>query len=80
VPVIATDAGGISEIIEPGKSGLLVAPGDVAGMVTAARRILADPELARSLTREGLETFRAKFTHDQYVRGVSQAYDDVLSR
>jgi glycosyltransferase involved in cell wall biosynthesis len=48
-PVIATRIGGLTELVEDGTTGLLVAPGDVAGMAGALRRIQDDPEGARRM-------------------------------
>lgn len=54
VPVISTDAGGITDLVDSGRSGLLVPVGDDAAMAQAMLRVLQDPELARSLARAGL--------------------------
>jgi glycosyltransferase involved in cell wall biosynthesis len=48
-PVIATSVGGIPEVVEDGKNGLLVPPGDIDALVTAIHRILGDDELRASL-------------------------------
>ena len=45
VPVVATRIAGIPELVRDGRSGLLVAPGDVNEMANAVDRLLADPEL-----------------------------------
>ena len=42
VPVIATTVGGVPEVVEDGKTGFLLAPGDVEGMARAALALLAD--------------------------------------
>jgi glycosyltransferase involved in cell wall biosynthesis len=47
--VIATSVGGIPEVVEDGKNGLLVPPGDIDALVTAIHRILGDDELRASL-------------------------------
>lgn len=53
VPVVATNVGGLSHLIESGETGLLVADGDVNGMVSAVRSLLKDPELTRRLSVQG---------------------------
>ena len=48
-PVIATDVGGVSEVVEDGRNGLLVRPGDADAFADALRRYLADAELRAQL-------------------------------
>lgn len=49
VPVVATRIAGVPELVDDGRSGLLVAPGDVNEMVTALRRLLGDADLRNRL-------------------------------
>ena len=52
VPVVATRAGGIPELLGTG-AGLMVSPGDPSGFAAAVRRVLTEPELRENLTRIG---------------------------
>jgi glycosyltransferase involved in cell wall biosynthesis len=49
-PVIATQVGGVAEIVEDGRNGLLVPPNDVEAFAAAIRRFFADDELRARLT------------------------------
>jgi glycosyltransferase involved in cell wall biosynthesis len=49
-PAIATDVGGVPEIVTDGENGLLVLPGDSAALAAAIRRFLGDDELRARLT------------------------------
>ncbi|HSL65851.1 MAG TPA: glycosyltransferase family 4 protein, partial [Gaiellaceae bacterium] len=51
-PVVATRVGGIPELVEDGVTGLLVEPGDRAGLRAALERVLADADLRRRLGAE----------------------------
>jgi len=51
-PVVLPDMAPFSEVIEAGRSGLLVPPGDEVALGEAIQRILGDPELAASLASE----------------------------
>ena len=48
-PVIATDVGGVAEIVRDGENGLLVPPGDAAALADAVTRFFSEPELGRRL-------------------------------
>jgi len=71
VPVIVTNVGGAPEVIEHGVDGYLADPRDVAGMTSIARRILGDPELARSLAangrRKAIEEYSPELAVDRYL-------------
>jgi glycosyltransferase involved in cell wall biosynthesis len=59
IPVVATDVGGIPEIVRPGREGLLAAPGDAPALARALARLRQDPEEARRMGRAGRERARA---------------------
>jgi glycosyltransferase involved in cell wall biosynthesis len=59
-PVVASDIGGLREIVVPGETGLLVAPGDAVGLSEAIARLLDDPGLRARMggaARERVEWF-----------------------
>lgn len=51
--VVSTDAGGVADLVEDGRSALLAPPGDPEAMAEAVGRVLADPALARTLSAGG---------------------------
>jgi glycosyltransferase involved in cell wall biosynthesis len=53
VPVIASRAGGIPEVVEEGETGLLVPPGDARAIASAMRRLLENPEERRRMGANG---------------------------
>jgi glycogen(starch) synthase len=53
IPVVASDTGGLPELIEAEESGILVPPGDHVALAHALARVLSDGELARRLGRAG---------------------------
>ncbi len=60
-PSVSTRLSGVPEIIEHGVSGLLVEPGDVAGLTEAIREILTDPALADRLAADGRSRAMERF-------------------
>ncbi len=79
LPVVASRAGGIPEMIDDGRNGLLVPPGDPGALAAAIVRLLADAPLRRALGAAARETVLARFTNDHMVRGTIAVYRDVLS-
>jgi len=61
VPVVASDIGGITDIVEHDKSGLLVTPGDPAALAQALERLARDPALAQRLGAAGEQRVRSAF-------------------
>jgi glycosyltransferase involved in cell wall biosynthesis len=60
--VIASTIGGSPDLVDHGKTGYLIAPGDIAGLADAMRRLIADPECREKMASEGLrkvETLKA---------------------
>ena len=49
-PIIASDIGGLSDIIAHGKNGLLFTPGSASELARAIRRLLSEPDLLRALS------------------------------
>jgi glycosyltransferase involved in cell wall biosynthesis len=79
VPPIAFRVGGLPELIEDGKSGLLAPAGDVAAFAAATDRLVSDPDLRAALAAAG-PTRAAEFSVDRMIRGSQSVYDTVLAR
>ena len=80
VPVIATRAGGLPEVVVSGLNGYLCEVGDVAGMSEAAIEILSDPEKAASMGREGRRIAVEKFDVHQVVPRYREFYKRILGQ
>jgi glycosyltransferase involved in cell wall biosynthesis len=78
-PVVATRVGGIPEVIEDGKTGLLVAPRDPRALADAILAVLSNPALAKSLGENGREVVRARFSAERMVRQTEQLYLDLAA-
>jgi glycosyltransferase involved in cell wall biosynthesis len=74
VPTIATNVGGIPELVKDGRNGLLVAPGDPQALARSMIRLANDPVLARTLGRAARR--RALRDHDpaHYVEQLESVY------
>jgi len=78
VPVIATRVGGIVDIIEEGKTGLLVAPQDSTAIAEATIKIFKDSALARRLSESALEKVKEKYNLELMVKSTLGVYKDAL--
>jgi glycosyltransferase involved in cell wall biosynthesis len=67
LPAIGSRTGGIVDVIDDGRSGLLVPPGDSAALASAMRRLLADPDRRRAMGRFGRSDMRARFDEKDAV-------------
>jgi glycogen synthase len=78
LPVVASKAGGLAEVVVDGVTGILVPPGDPRALAEATTRLLADATLRRRMGMAGRERVLAEFTLDPVVTSTLQAYDRVL--
>ncbi len=78
--VVATRAGGIPDIVEHETNGLLVDPGDTAGLAAAIERIVTDHDLAERLGRAAAEaSARWVSTPEEYAERMRSLIDAALS-
>lgn len=75
VPVIASRVGGLPEIVEHQRTGLLADPG---GFEDAVRYLLENPTLAAEMGRRGRDRVEANFTADHMTKRTQRVYDEVL--
>lgn len=80
IPVIASDAGGIVDIVKHEQSGLLVPPGDALALAAALRRLATDPAQARALGEAGYRRLTEHFTWASIVTRWISIYENVASR
>jgi glycosyltransferase involved in cell wall biosynthesis len=79
VPPVAFRVGGLPEVIEDQRSGLLVPAGDVAAFAAAIDLLVQDEDLRRCLAAAG-PARAAEFSVERMVRGTQAVYDSVLAR
>ena len=79
VPIIATRAGGMPEVVHDGVNGLLIDPGDVAGLAGAMKRLLADPSLRERMGQAGRRLVLEEFSVDTMAQGNLAVYRKVLA-
>ena len=78
-PIVASDVGGVPEIIENGVNGLLVAPGDPSKLANACLQLLKDNELISQIVMAGNKTVRQRFNIDSQIEQLSGMYEELTS-
>ena len=79
-PVVASDVGGIPDVIRHGETGLLVPPKDPAGLAEALAKVLTDAELARRLGMAGHRWAGEYFSWDRITDSLIDEYRAALRR
>jgi glycosyltransferase involved in cell wall biosynthesis len=74
-PVVASDIGGIPEMIEDGVTGLLVPPHDAGALAAAIIRLLTDHPLADMIGRAGHRVVHERFCVERMVAAIEMVYD-----
>jgi len=79
VPVIAANIGGVPDLIEDGKTGLLCDPHKAASMSGAVEKLLAQPQLARTLATTANRSAQERFHPAVIARRHLEIYREVLA-
>jgi len=78
VPVVASAVGGIPELIEHGRTGMLVPPGDPTTLARMLVRVLTDDDLARTLSTQGSQEVATRRTWALHCERLLSLYGQVL--
>jgi glycosyltransferase involved in cell wall biosynthesis len=76
-PVIASRIGGMADLVIDGETGLLVEPGDTAGLRFAIERLLSNPELRSRMGQAALQKV-VEFQASTIVPHIEQVYEELL--
>ena len=79
IPVLATDSGGVREVVEDGVTGYLTEVGDIETMAAKAVEILTNDELARSMGQRGRERAETLFGRDRAVDAYEALYTNLVA-
>jgi colanic acid/amylovoran biosynthesis glycosyltransferase len=79
IPVVATRIAGIPELIHHEESGLLVSPGDAAGIAIATRQLLEDPELRNRYAAAGRKQIEREFNINMETRWLATILTSALA-
>jgi len=76
-PVVATRAGGATEVVREPDTGLLVPPGDPNALAIAIQELLSNPDRAYSMGKTAKSYARRRFSIDRMQKNVRKVVNDV---
>jgi len=78
VPVIASDAGGMPEIVRHGQTGLLVPPGNSQELAKAIKLLISTPSMAKQMGEHAKKLALEEFNTEKMVGGNLSVYNQLL--
>ena len=79
VPVVATDVGGVAELVQDGETGRLVEPDDVSALARAIAEVFEQPEQTARMVQAARRRIEQKFTFQSRMRRMQAIYDELLA-
>jgi glycosyltransferase involved in cell wall biosynthesis len=80
LPSVASDVGGVPEVIENGRSGLLVPPGDIDALAKAVKDLIESRDLRERLGTQARERVRQEYSTERMLERYSDLYEEVLAK
>ena len=77
--VVASDAGGLPEIVRDGETGRLVAPGSAPALASALGELADEPDVRARLGAAAAEDVRARFSTARLLERTQALYDELLA-
>jgi starch synthase len=77
--VVASAVGGIVEVVEDGKTGILVPPARPDELAAAIRKLLDDPATARAMGKAGRKRVEEKFSWTSVAARTQEVYADAIA-
>ena len=78
LPVVATDVGGVGEVVSDGISGYLVNRGDARGLSGKLTRLIDDEDLRREFGQNGQRIYRDQFTEERMCEQTLAVYQTLI--
>ncbi len=78
-PIVASQAGGIPDLVIHGKNGLLVPAGDARGLAISIQSLIEDPEKREKMGQAGKQ-MASRYSHEIMVARIAALYDGLMGR
>ena len=77
-PVVVTDVGNFSEVVENGKTGFIVPPKNANALAEAIIRLLKDDKLRREIGENAYKAMKEKFSWDDIAQKTLEVYKEAI--
>jgi len=78
LPVVATSVGGVPELVDDWKTGVLVPPENPEALAETLQKLLDDPDLCKRMGQAGRKKALREFTLDRMLAETQRVYEEVL--
>jgi glycosyltransferase involved in cell wall biosynthesis len=78
IPVVASDVGGLRDVVFPGETGFLVAPGDVARWADALLRVFSLPDAGSAMSSAASAACGSRFSLDSHLAALDVVYTNSI--
>ncbi|MCA9117500.1 MAG: glycosyltransferase [Planctomycetaceae bacterium] len=78
VPIVSTDVGGVSELVQHGQTALLAPAGDAEQLAGCVLQLMADQELRKTMMDRAAEVAERQFSEDQMLSEYERLYREML--
>jgi len=78
IPVVASNVGGIPDLVKNNKNGILVPPGDVSELTKAMKKLLTNRSLSISMGKNGHHTVTKEFSAESMNEKILSVYKDCM--
>lgn len=75
IPVVASNVGGIKDIIEDGYNGMLSEPGDSESILSQLKKLIENYELRKNISANARDTVQEKYSLENYINRLVKLYE-----
>ncbi|MFQ3550218.1 MAG: glycosyltransferase family 4 protein [Armatimonadota bacterium] len=79
-PVIASETGGLKEIVIDGSTGYSIEPGNYKDIIAAVKKIIDNPDEAVKMTEEARKRVEEKYTFEAMTKSNEELYYELLDK
>jgi glycosyltransferase involved in cell wall biosynthesis len=79
VPILASDRGGLQELVEPGRNGLLFVPDDHVNLAKAILKLSGDAELRKRLGCGARQLAQERYSTEAHMEKLEETYSAVTA-